>query len=212
MSVDFRLTELERRLANLLRLGTIEQLDEATARVKVKSGEMLTGWLPWLTRRAGQDLDWWAPEPGEQVMLLSPSGDPAQGVVLPAIYQTAYPAPAISKSIYRKLFADGTVIEYDRTTHLLKADVQGSVQLTVAETLTADIAGNATLTTPMAIVNGNVQVNGNITLTGNMTAGGEVSDLSGTKTMSNMRATFNNHTHQETGDGGGTTQQPNQQQ
>ncbi|MCF6180050.1 MAG: hypothetical protein L3J63_11780 [Geopsychrobacter sp.] len=52
-SVEFRITELERKLANLQLIGVIDQLDESNARVKVKCGELVTGWLPWFTRRPG---------------------------------------------------------------------------------------------------------------------------------------------------------------
>ena len=45
--------DLARRLANLLRLGTIEQVDHPAARVRVRSGDIVTTWLPWFTWRAG---------------------------------------------------------------------------------------------------------------------------------------------------------------
>ncbi len=210
--IEFRLVELERRLANVLRIGTVEQLDEAAARVRIRIGELLTDWLPWFTSRAGPDVDWWAPEVGEQVMVFSPSGELGQGVVQPAIYQTAHPAPAASKDKRRIQFQDGTVIEYDRAAHKLLADVKGDVELIATGTLVANIAGSATLTTPQTTINGDVQINGEVTTSGNITAGQNVSDQAGAKSMAGMRGTFNSHTHPETGDGGGTTQQPNQAQ
>jgi len=93
MERDFQATELDRRLANIVRLGTVEQADYAKARIRVRCGDMLTGWLPWLTTRAGKDITWWAPDIGEQVVVLSPSGEPAQGVVLFAVYQNSSPQP-----------------------------------------------------------------------------------------------------------------------
>ncbi|WMR36092.1 phage baseplate assembly protein V, partial [Metapseudomonas otitidis] len=39
---------LARLLENLIRLGTIAEVDHAAARVRVQSGQLLTGWLPWL--------------------------------------------------------------------------------------------------------------------------------------------------------------------
>ncbi len=97
MSNDFEITELNRRLANLIRLGVIDRVDHASARVRVKIGDLLTAWLPWATIKAGKDSAWWAPEKGEQVLVFSPSGDLAQGVVLGAIFQNAFPGlgPAV---------------------------------------------------------------------------------------------------------------------
>ncbi len=140
-SIEYRVTELERRLANLMRIGTVDQLDEAAARVRVKSGDLLTGWLPWLTRRAGEDRDWWAPEPGEQVLILSPDGDPAQGIVLPAIYRDAYPAPADSKNRRRIEFKDGGYAEYNRETGVLTVSAEGKA--TVIGKGTVEIIGAA---------------------------------------------------------------------
>jgi len=132
MADGFDLSELARRLENLLRLGTIAQLDEAAARVRVQSGDLLTGWVPWLTRRAGPDSDWWAPEPGEQVLLLCPSGEPALGVALPAIYQTAHPAPGNVKTKRVVEFADGMKITYDRAAMKLTIDCPGEIEITCA--------------------------------------------------------------------------------
>ena len=132
MTIEYRLAELERRLGNLLRLGVVEEADYAAARVKVKSGDLVTGWIPWLTRRASNDSDWWAPEEKEQVVLLSPDGDPAQAVALPALYQSAHPAPASVETVRRVKFADGTVIEYDREASRLKADCVGDIEIIAA--------------------------------------------------------------------------------
>ena len=130
-SDQYQLAELERRLNNLLSLGTIAATDYPAARVKVQSGDMLTGWIPWLTRRSSNDSDWWAPEVGEQVMLLAPGGDPAQGVALPAVYQDAHPAPANRETVRRIEFADGGFVQYDRASGELAINVVGHANITV---------------------------------------------------------------------------------
>lgn len=45
-------------IENLVHFGTIAEVDEKKARVRVKSGELLTTWLPWQVFRAGADRDW----------------------------------------------------------------------------------------------------------------------------------------------------------
>ena len=150
--------DVQQRLAKLINIGTVAEADYENARVKVTIGEWTTTWLPWITTRASNDLSWWALEVGEQVMVLSPSGDIAQGVVLGSIFQQSQQSEvnAIqgtpSQNIHRIKYQDGTVIEYDRENHLLKADVKGDVHLLVESNLTAEVTGNA-----------DVNVEGNLT-------------------------------------------------
>ncbi|WP_028318376.1 phage baseplate assembly protein V [Desulfobulbus elongatus] len=129
--VLYRASELERRLENMLRIGTVAELDEGGARVRVRAGNLLTAWLPWLTRRAGEDRDWWAPEPGEQVLILAPSGDLAQAVALPALYRQNYPAPAQSRTTRRETYSDGAVVAYDRAGHHYLVDIPAGGSVTI---------------------------------------------------------------------------------
>ncbi|EPA9011633.1 phage baseplate assembly protein V, partial [Escherichia coli] len=42
-----------RLLSNIIRTGIISEVDEKSWRVRVRSGELETGWLRWNTTRAG---------------------------------------------------------------------------------------------------------------------------------------------------------------
>ncbi len=149
-SIDYRVAELERKLGNIIRIATVVELNGD--RVKVKDGNLVTGFLPWVTRRAGKDRDWWAPEPGEQVVLLCPSGDPGLGIVLPSLYQDAFPAPADVPTIRRWIFSDGAVIEYDRAAHLLKAIIPGTIEAMAEDVIiTANVRINGPLHVTEAI-------------------------------------------------------------
>lgn len=66
------------------------------------------------------------------------------------------------------------------------------------------------LTAPSGFfLKGDVQITGNLLTTGNITSNGQIADLGGTKgTLSQLRDTYNSHTHP--GDSGGTTGTPNQ--
>lgn len=141
-----RVTELERRQANIVRIGTIAEADYQRARVRVAIGRLRTAWLPWLTHRAAGDRSWHAPEVGEQVLVLAPSGELAAAVVIPAIYQTAHPAPADTPDLARLAFADGAVLEYDRAAHKLKAVIPGTVEVSAQGDIIAITQSNATLT------------------------------------------------------------------
>lgn len=177
------LGEIDRRLSNLLRYGTIKALDEAHALVTVDIGDCTTDWLPWFTPRAGGDRSWWAPEVGEQVMVLSPSGELAHGCVLPAIFQDAHPANGNSKDVHRVTFGDGTVVEYDRSAHHLNVDTSASNGSVVINTGSGNATVNCnqaavhastsvTLDTPTTHCTGVLNVDGKITGTGGMAISG----------------------------------------
>lgn len=215
MADGFDLSELSRRLENLLRIGTVAQADYGAARVRVKSGDLLTGWLPWLTHRASNDVTWHAPEVGEQVLLLCPSGDPALGVALPAVYQAAHPAPADEPTVHRTVYQDGTVTEYDRAAHRLTASVRGDVVLiadgdltaTIGETATLQAGISATVKAPQINFRGNMSATGhtggagtenktvntfhtgNYTLTGNVVVEGSITLTGDLQVNGNVNAT-----------------------
>lgn len=115
------LPALARMLENLIRFGTIADVQMKPPRVRVKTGELLTGWLPWLAMRAGSDQDWDPPTIDEQVILFSPSGQLSNGIALTGIYSTANPANGNREGLHRRTYRDGTVIEYDSVAHHLNA-------------------------------------------------------------------------------------------
>ncbi|EGG93497.1 hypothetical protein IMCC1989_1153 [gamma proteobacterium IMCC1989] len=126
-----RLTELERRLSNVFLIGNIIDADYENALVKVEAGKIQTGWLPWITARASNDVDYWAPEISEQVAVMCPNGDPEIGVVLPAIYQNNYPATDSRPTIRKTTFADGAVFSYDREQHHVDVALPDSATLNI---------------------------------------------------------------------------------
>ncbi|WP_321367930.1 phage baseplate assembly protein V [uncultured Desulfuromusa sp.] len=130
-----RIAALERMIESLLMVGTVAELDAEKARVRIDCGSMKTDWLPWFTGRAGNDRDWWAPEPREQVMVLSPGGDPARGIVLPAIYCTDHPAPAADENIRKITFANGSFVEHHRDSGALTVSAEGKVTVIGKDTV-----------------------------------------------------------------------------
>lgn len=207
---DFHLAELARRLENLLRVGTIEAADYGKAMVRVRCGELVTGWLPWLTSRARHDVDWWAPEVGEQVLVLSPSGEMVNGLVLPAIYQTAAPAPEAVPTVRSVTFQDGTRIAYDRAAHRLSVDCVGEVVITNANTITVQSGGavtvkapSITLDTPLCTVTGRLNVGNGMNVSGSSGNGGAATFAGDV-----IAAGISLITHTPPGDSGGSTGAP----
>ena len=94
--------DLQRRMANLFRVGKISEVERSTGRVKVQFGEAVTAWLPWMTGRAGAVKDWNPPSIGEQVVVCSPSGELEAGFVMFGSINTSdYAAPTAADNTYR---------------------------------------------------------------------------------------------------------------
>lgn len=115
------IAEISRLLENLVRLGTIAEVQHAPPRVKVQTGGILTTWLPWLALRAGADRDWDPPTVDEQVILLSPSGQLANGIAITGLFSDQIPANGDRAGLKRRTYADGAVVEYDSVAHHLRA-------------------------------------------------------------------------------------------
>ena len=116
-----------RRLSNVIRYGAVAEADyeKALIRVALQDGELLSDWIPWVTLRAGNDKFWWAPELGEVMLVLAPSGDLANAIALPAAFSNSN-QNADRPTIQRQTFEDGTVIEYDRNAHRYTIDATAS--------------------------------------------------------------------------------------
>ncbi len=133
MEDHYTLMDLDRRISNLIQIGKVVEADYPNAKLRVQIGDITTEWLPWLARRASFDNTWWCPEIGEQVIVLAPSGEINQAVILPSIYRQAHSAPADSPEIHKTIYKDGTVTQYDRENHVLTANVNsaGRIELVI---------------------------------------------------------------------------------
>jgi phage baseplate assembly protein V len=116
---------------NLMRYGQVKEADyeKGLLRVDIQDGDLETAWLPWLTLRSGNDRFWWAPEVGERVMVLAPSGELHNGVVMAAQISSDFPQIANKETVQRTEFSDGTVIQYDREEGHYLLDVQGDITI-----------------------------------------------------------------------------------
>lgn len=126
----FTLNDLGRRLANIIRLGSIFAIDFEVAKARVKIGNLETDWLPWLTANSGSNKSWNPPEIDEQVVVFSPCGELNQGVILPSLYRGN--APENSGEIQSVVFADGSKISFNRVSGNLDLDIKGSAVIKVA--------------------------------------------------------------------------------
>lgn len=138
--------DLTRRLENLIRFGTVAEVDPAKPRCRVKTGRITTAWLPFIAPRAGEDSEWDPPSVGEQCIVFSPSGDTATGAVLAGLYSNANPAPDNDPNRHRRTYRDGAVIEYDTASHTLRATLPGGGKVDIVAPGGVTILGDVTVT------------------------------------------------------------------
>ena len=165
-------TELIRRLEQVLRYGTIAEVDHGNARCRVRSGALLSTWVPWFAHRAGETLHWSPPTVGEQCLLLSPGGDTGSAVALVGLYSDAAPAPSNEPAVHTTHYPDGAVLTYDRATHALSAALPSDSSFTITATSGTINVDHLTVNADATTWNGPIQLNGHMDATGDVTAGG----------------------------------------
>lgn len=177
--------ELFRLLNNLIRLGSVAAIDleQMPPRVRVACGELTTGWLPWITLRAGQVKTWQPPSLGERIVVLSPGGNLANGVALPAMFCEDQPPPAREAHATVTHYPDGARIEYDHQAKALNvtlpgtADLhsQGNITLNTQAAVNITAQGPVSVTAPAGVtVNGPVTINGALHVSGTVTGDADV--------------------------------------
>ncbi|MFK3649290.1 phage baseplate assembly protein V [Lysobacter enzymogenes] len=167
-------SELQRKLSNAIRYGTIAEVDHNAARCRIDTGDVKTDLLPWFVPRAGKVIEWSSPSTGEQGLLLSPNGDTHGAVFLRGIYSDAFAAPSSAESLHLIRFPDGALVQYDHETHALQATLPGGGTVEI----TAD--GGVTINGPLT-VNGDTQINGDVGVSGTATV--EVDVVGGGKSL-----------------------------
>ncbi|QIG65660.1 hypothetical protein [Salmonella phage PT1] len=209
MSAD--VSELNRQLNNVVRIGTIKQLDLANARAKVSVAGCTTDWLPWGTNRAGKRRDWSPPVIGEQVVLFAPYGDLGQAVIGPSIFQDDHAAPAASADQETTVYPDGTTVDYNSASNTLTITVAGSGNVIInCKVATVKAETSVTLDTPDTVCTGNLTVaksfqmgqeGGSATMKGNVA-------IEGGSLTHNGKNVGSTHSHSGVTPGGGNTGAP----
>lgn len=154
--------ETNRRLDNIVRFGTIAEVDYDTARARVKSGQILTDFLPFIALRAGTTKTWSPPTAGEQCIILAASGEFTTACVLVGLYTQN--SPSHSPDVHVIQFADGASIEYNHATGRLNVVGIKSAFINASEQIE--------IFCPTVKIKGDVNIEGKVTSTGDMVAGG----------------------------------------
>lgn len=86
--MSFQIAELERRIANMVQIGRITEIDSGKMRARVAIGDLTTAMIPVAQPKSGAIKVHWMPSVGEQVVVFAPSGEMGAAVVQGAIPQT----------------------------------------------------------------------------------------------------------------------------
>ncbi len=90
--MSMSVSETDRRLANVIRVGRVVSVDPGAARAVVSFGDFETPPIPVGQLSAGAIQFWWMPSAGEQVIVACEGGDPAQGCIIASIYASNAPS------------------------------------------------------------------------------------------------------------------------
>ncbi|WP_374961029.1 phage baseplate assembly protein V [Spongiibacter tropicus] len=193
------ISDLQRRIANLLTLGIVHSVDGIVCRVAIGGdANNLTPPIKWLANRAADEKSWSQLDVGEQVMLLCPSGDPGNAVALPGLYSAAKPAPSADPDETVSVLPDGAVFSYHHGNQHLSVTLPEGATTELITDGGLHIVGDTE-------IDGNVTINGTTHSTGAITtdddiaaagsihADGDVSD--GTRSMGADRDIYNSHDH-----------------
>lgn len=156
---------LPQKVSNMMRDGVVTEVDHAAALCRVRSGEMQTDFIPWMTPAAGKVRVWLPPSVGEQVQLLCIDGDLANAVALPGLFSATFPAPSSSPDLTLIQFADGATVAYDSAAHALAANLPAGGTVSIV----AD--GGVRISGPVSI-EGNVTITGKADVSEDVTGGG----------------------------------------
>lgn len=211
--------ESDRRLACIVQAGVVQEVDVAAARCTVTVGDWTSDWLPWWSRAAGRVREWRPPSPGEQALLISPSGCLEGGFVLAGFYTDQHgSANGDTDAQTATDYPDGAREHYDHAAHEYRLAVPegGQIVLQVGETslmlrgdgavlkapqLRADVptstfTGNALVEKALAFMGG---------LSGQGAAGGTAVAIQGgiqvTDDVVAGDVSLRGHSHMEQGDG-----------
>lgn len=165
------IAELNRRLANLIATGTVAQVRHNPPRCRVAIGKRTTEWLAWVEPCAGETSTWNPPAEGEQVVVLSPSGELAAGIVLRGLPSDAHPTPSNAPAEHVTRYPDGALIDYNHATGVLRA--------TGLKTAIVQGSGRATVDFPKAQFTGDVHVKGALVVDKLLTYNGGMSGRPG---------------------------------
>jgi phage baseplate assembly protein V len=145
------IADINRRIENVLRLGTIHAVDHDARTLRVKSGDLVTDWLPW-PADIGRNYKRWRPlRVGTQVILGSVSGQCEQALIIGMLYTQALDTPSTDDGTDIIEFDDGSIVEHN--TSGMKVHSAGTLNITAAGTINITSGSAINLNAPSINLN-----------------------------------------------------------
>ena len=125
------MSDLEAIVRNIIKVGVVESFNEAnaTARVIFEDIKVKSYDLPIIVKQSQNNKDYWIPDIGESVLCLFLPTGIESGFILGSYYNKKDRPPVTDQNKRTVKFSDGTILEYDRKTHKLTADVKGDIDI-----------------------------------------------------------------------------------
>lgn len=143
-------------LNSIVRVAVVSSTNPARATVRVKISDddgLITYDLHVLMRKVHEDKDYWMPDIGDHVLCLFLPFGLETGFVVGSFYSSADKPPVQSQDKFYREFKDGTYIEYDRSEHVLTADVQGAVNISATKSIKIHSETSVQITAPRIDLN-----------------------------------------------------------
>lgn len=197
-----------RQIANLIKQGNIAQVNPSDCLVRVSHGDLLTDWLPYFVPFAGGVSVHRPPSVGENCIVLSPSGEMANGVVLCGMASNQFSSPSNSADETVVAFPDGAKMEYNH--------VSGSLKVSGVDTVIVEANQKILINCPDNVIDGKLTVKDLFTfengMAGSNAGGGSAAILTGDVvhtggSFSSNGVVVDDHDHPETNSG--NTGKPN---
>ena len=88
---DFVVSELKRRLNNVVKVGVVSEINPEKAKVRIKVGDLHSDWRPWTANSKHQ---WDMPDVGDSAVMISPNGETEKSIIIPSLYNDQNPPPS----------------------------------------------------------------------------------------------------------------------
>lgn len=204
-----------------IKIGTVSSVNpaKATARVVFPDDDGLVSYdLQVMQVNGFRNQDYALPDVGTDVVCIFLGSGTEEGFIVGAVYTDGNPPPESSMDKRTVVFKDGTRVSYDRATHTLSAEIEGTkivadrqnVTITAPSAVTVNCtnatvnaSASVTIDTPKTDITGALNVAGLITGKGGLAisggGGGAAATVTGTfKTTGDVVAggiSLQGHTH-----------------
>lgn len=127
--MSFELREIQRRLENVISIGTVSAVNHQQKTLRLQLGDIQTDWLD-MPAQQGRNFKRWQPiRKGQQFILGAPNGELEQAVIIGELYSDHLPSPSHDPELDLIQFECGTVIQHDNRTGKLTIQAQGEMEL-----------------------------------------------------------------------------------